>query len=126
MSCNSSEAFFRGWLVTNPPTHPRLQVGFYDFIALPLVHALATAFPGARPLLACFVANYDHWRAAEKAAAAEKAEKPHSHPHQQLQSHSQRRIHQAPSPEPTSTGEPPKAYPGPATEAAAATANPQQ
>ncbi|PNW75037.1 hypothetical protein CHLRE_12g499250v5 [Chlamydomonas reinhardtii] len=46
------------------------QVGFYDFIALPLVHALASAFPGARPLLACYVANYDHWREAEKAAAA--------------------------------------------------------
>ena len=45
------------------------QVGFYDFIALPLVHALASAFPGARPLLACYVANYDHWREAEKAAA---------------------------------------------------------
>ncbi|KAG2451386.1 hypothetical protein HYH02_003987 [Chlamydomonas schloesseri] len=45
------------------------QVGFYDFIALPLVHALASAFPGARPLLACYVTNYDHWRAVEKAAA---------------------------------------------------------
>ncbi|KAG2445731.1 hypothetical protein HXX76_000337 [Chlamydomonas incerta] len=45
------------------------QVGFYDFIALPLVHALASAFPGARPLLACYVSNYDHWRAVEKAAA---------------------------------------------------------
>ncbi|KAG2451384.1 hypothetical protein HYH02_003986 [Chlamydomonas schloesseri] len=45
------------------------QVGFYDFIALPLVHALASAFPGARPLLACYVTNYDHWRAVEKAVA---------------------------------------------------------
>ncbi|KAG2491707.1 hypothetical protein HYH03_009870 [Edaphochlamys debaryana] len=41
------------------------QVGFYDFIALPLVHALASAFPGAQPLLACYVSNYDHWRAQE-------------------------------------------------------------
>ncbi|GIL49917.1 hypothetical protein Vafri_6220 [Volvox africanus] len=46
------------------------QVGFYDFIALPLVHSLASAFPGAKPLLACFVDNYDHWRAAERAAVA--------------------------------------------------------
>ncbi|KAG2436288.1 hypothetical protein HXX76_006599 [Chlamydomonas incerta] len=41
------------------------QVGFYDFVALPLVHALASAFPGARPLMESFVANYDHWRAVE-------------------------------------------------------------
>ncbi|GIM01925.1 hypothetical protein Vretimale_6639 [Volvox reticuliferus] len=49
------------------------QVGFYDFIALPLVHSLASAFPGAKPLLACFVDNYDHWRAVERAAAASAA-----------------------------------------------------
>ncbi|GLI63026.1 hypothetical protein VaNZ11_005886 [Volvox africanus] len=46
------------------------QVGFYDFIALPLAHSLASAFPGAKPLLACFVDNYEHWRAAERAAVA--------------------------------------------------------
>ncbi|GLC55070.1 hypothetical protein PLESTB_000940400 [Pleodorina starrii] len=46
------------------------QVGFYDFIALPLVHSLASAFPGALPLLAAFTDNYDHWRGVEKKAAA--------------------------------------------------------
>ena len=30
------------------------QVGFYDFVALPLVHALAGAFPGTQPLKASF------------------------------------------------------------------------
>ncbi|GLC38258.1 hypothetical protein PLESTB_000940300 [Pleodorina starrii] len=46
------------------------QVGFYDFIALPLAHSLASAFPGALPLLAAFTDNYDHWRGVEKKAAA--------------------------------------------------------
>ena len=37
------------------------QVGFYEFVALPLAHALASAFPGALPLFSCFIANYNHW-----------------------------------------------------------------
>ncbi|GFR47060.1 hypothetical protein Agub_g8745 [Astrephomene gubernaculifera] len=41
------------------------QVGFYDFVALPLVHALSSAFPGCQPLMRCFLANYNHWRSAE-------------------------------------------------------------
>ncbi|KAG2485624.1 hypothetical protein HYH03_015687 [Edaphochlamys debaryana] len=41
------------------------QVGFYDFVAMPLVHALASAFPGAQPLMACFSTNYNHWRAVD-------------------------------------------------------------
>ncbi|KAG2492524.1 hypothetical protein HYH03_009189 [Edaphochlamys debaryana] len=41
------------------------QVGFYDFVALPLVHAMSTAFPGARPLMACYASNYHHWRAVD-------------------------------------------------------------
>ncbi|KAG2493194.1 hypothetical protein HYH03_008614 [Edaphochlamys debaryana] len=49
------------------------QVGFYDFVALPLAHALASAFPGAAPILDCFHANYDHWRAVEARAAAANA-----------------------------------------------------
>ncbi|KXZ51295.1 hypothetical protein GPECTOR_13g782 [Gonium pectorale] len=44
------------------------QVGFFDFIALPLVHAMAGAFPGARPLMDSFVANYEHWRSVERTA----------------------------------------------------------
>ncbi|KAG2486853.1 hypothetical protein HYH03_014536 [Edaphochlamys debaryana] len=38
------------------------QVGFYDFVALPLVRALADAFPGARGMQTCFEANYHHWK----------------------------------------------------------------
>ncbi|KAG2437343.1 hypothetical protein HXX76_006000 [Chlamydomonas incerta] len=41
------------------------QVGFYDFVALPLVHALAAAFPGAKPIEAAFHRNYVHWKAIE-------------------------------------------------------------
>ncbi|KXZ45534.1 hypothetical protein GPECTOR_53g120 [Gonium pectorale] len=49
------------------------QVGFYEFVALPLAHAMASAFPGARPLLDCFVTNYDHWRRQEAKQAAAQA-----------------------------------------------------
>ncbi|KAG2497634.1 hypothetical protein HYH03_004373 [Edaphochlamys debaryana] len=38
------------------------QVGFMDFVALPLVRALADAFPGARGMQVCFEANYQHWK----------------------------------------------------------------
>ncbi|GFR52553.1 hypothetical protein Agub_g15141 [Astrephomene gubernaculifera] len=45
------------------------QVGFYDFVALPLLQAVVGAFPGATPLLHCFQANYHHWRDVESANA---------------------------------------------------------
>ncbi|KAG2447555.1 hypothetical protein HYH02_007479 [Chlamydomonas schloesseri] len=38
------------------------QVGFYDFVGLPLVHALSSAFPGSQQLMRCFLTNYNHWR----------------------------------------------------------------
>ncbi|KAG2495006.1 hypothetical protein HYH03_006939 [Edaphochlamys debaryana] len=38
------------------------QVGFFDFVALPLIRTLGEAFPGARPIQACFEANYAHWK----------------------------------------------------------------
>ncbi|KAG2485168.1 hypothetical protein HYH03_016058 [Edaphochlamys debaryana] len=41
------------------------QVGFYDFVALPLVHALVGAFPAAEPLMCTFVSNYNHWRVVD-------------------------------------------------------------
>ncbi|KAG2490632.1 hypothetical protein HYH03_011023 [Edaphochlamys debaryana] len=47
------------------------QVGFYDFVALPLVHALASAFPGAQPLVRCFMSNYNHWRVVDGHAPVE-------------------------------------------------------
>ncbi|KAG2436688.1 hypothetical protein HXX76_006216 [Chlamydomonas incerta] len=52
------------------------QVGFYDFVGLPLIHAVSSAFAGARPLMSCFLANYDHWKAVEgqQQAAAKPAE----------------------------------------------------
>ncbi|KXZ50319.1 hypothetical protein GPECTOR_17g958 [Gonium pectorale] len=45
------------------------QTGFYEFVALPLVHALCSAFPGARPLMRCFMGNYNHYRAIDGQAA---------------------------------------------------------
>ncbi|KAG2485173.1 hypothetical protein HYH03_016063 [Edaphochlamys debaryana] len=41
------------------------QVGFYDFVALPLVHALSSAFPGAQPLMRTFITNYNHYRSMD-------------------------------------------------------------
>ncbi len=49
------------------------QVGFYEFVALPLVRAATEAFPGVRPLLECFRSNYYHWRLAEAEAEAQAA-----------------------------------------------------
>ncbi|KAG2437153.1 hypothetical protein HXX76_005820 [Chlamydomonas incerta] len=55
------------------------QVGFYEFVALPLVHALAGAFPGTQPLYRCFNVNYTMYtRAAEGAATASGSEPRHS------------------------------------------------
>jgi hypothetical protein len=39
-----------------------MQVGFYDFVALPLVNACASAFPGTQPLLQCLHLNYMAWK----------------------------------------------------------------
>ncbi|KAG2439842.1 hypothetical protein HYH02_010474 [Chlamydomonas schloesseri] len=46
------------------------QVGFYEFVALPLAHALTSVFPGAAPLMRCFESNYMHWKAVDAAATA--------------------------------------------------------
>ena len=53
---------FRPARVKRRCSNPAPQVGFYDFVALPLVHAMTTAFPGAKPLMKCFLKNYNHWR----------------------------------------------------------------
>ncbi|GLI61128.1 hypothetical protein VaNZ11_003403 [Volvox africanus] len=37
------------------------QVGFYEFVALPMVHALCSAFPGTQPLMTCFLDNYNFY-----------------------------------------------------------------
>ncbi|KAG2447135.1 hypothetical protein HYH02_007881 [Chlamydomonas schloesseri] len=47
------------------------QVGFYEFVGLPLVHALSSAFPGAAPLMACFTSNYHHWLRVQQEAQAQ-------------------------------------------------------
>ncbi|GLI61127.1 hypothetical protein VaNZ11_003402 [Volvox africanus] len=41
------------------------QVGFYEFVALPMVHALCSAFPGTSTLKRCFLKNYHHWRSVD-------------------------------------------------------------
>ncbi len=62
------------------------QVGFYDFVALPLVHALSSAFPGAHPLMKCFLRNYNHWRLVDGQAPVEMPRTKHALPIQpQLQ-----------------------------------------
>jgi len=38
------------------------QVGFFDFVVLPLFNALASAFPTARPMLSGVEANYRNWK----------------------------------------------------------------
>ncbi|GFH21001.1 3'5'-cyclic nucleotide phosphodiesterase [Haematococcus lacustris] len=45
------------------------QVGFFDFVALPLFNNFAARFTAAKPLLAGVMRNYRHWQA--QAAAAE-------------------------------------------------------
>ncbi|KAG2430481.1 hypothetical protein HXX76_010004 [Chlamydomonas incerta] len=42
------------------------QTGFYEFVALPLVRALTSAFPGAEPLVRCYEANYEYWKAEQQ------------------------------------------------------------
>ncbi|KAG2486560.1 hypothetical protein HYH03_014731 [Edaphochlamys debaryana] len=50
------------------------QVGFYDFVALPLIRTLGEDFPGARPIQACFEANYAHWKEVQEAQQAGSAQ----------------------------------------------------
>ncbi|KAG2451652.1 hypothetical protein HYH02_003432 [Chlamydomonas schloesseri] len=56
------------------------QTGFFDFVALPLVHAMTSAFPGAARMMHHFLTNYNHWKAVAPAtspqppAAAHKAD----------------------------------------------------
>jgi hypothetical protein len=41
------------------------QVGFFDFVVLPLFHALAAAFPSTQPILTGVEANYQTWKSME-------------------------------------------------------------
>ncbi|KXZ50318.1 hypothetical protein GPECTOR_17g957 [Gonium pectorale] len=52
------------------------QTGFYEFVALPLVHALCSAFPGSTPLMRCFMGNYNHWRSVDGMKASPPTEAP--------------------------------------------------
>lgn len=45
------------------------QVGFFDFVALPLFRALVAAFPKAAPMLSAVMVNHEFWR--DLAAARE-------------------------------------------------------
>jgi hypothetical protein len=38
-----------------------MQAAFYEFVCLPLIHALASAFPGAGKIRDAFLANYATW-----------------------------------------------------------------
>ncbi|GLI60869.1 hypothetical protein VaNZ11_003086, partial [Volvox africanus] len=44
------------------------QVGFFEFVALPLAHALTSVFPGVQPMMDCLVSNYRHWRRVDREA----------------------------------------------------------
>ncbi|GIL88899.1 hypothetical protein Vretifemale_16705, partial [Volvox reticuliferus] len=46
------------------------QVGFFEFVALPMAHALTSAFPGVQPMMDCLISNYRHWRRVDREAAA--------------------------------------------------------
>ncbi|KAG2447132.1 hypothetical protein HYH02_007878 [Chlamydomonas schloesseri] len=56
-----------------------LELGFYEFVGLPLVHALSSAFPGAAPLMACFTFNYHHWLRVQQEAQAQQESRLCSH-----------------------------------------------
>jgi cAMP-specific phosphodiesterase 4 len=47
------------------PGITKSQVGFFDFVALPLFHAYTHVFPRARPLWDAVVGNYGYWKAQE-------------------------------------------------------------
>ncbi len=40
----------------------RSQVGFFDFVVLPLVRAFVSRFPASRPLLTQMMSNYSYWK----------------------------------------------------------------
>jgi hypothetical protein len=44
------------------------QVGFYQFVVLPLYSALAERFPGTESMLDNATANYNHWVHIEEVA----------------------------------------------------------
>ncbi|KAG2441900.1 hypothetical protein HXX76_003506 [Chlamydomonas incerta] len=43
------------------------QTGFFDFVALPLVHAMSSAFPGAARMKRFFLDNYNYWKSPGEA-----------------------------------------------------------
>jgi len=43
------------------PGVTKTQVGFFDYVALPLYQLLEKAFPSAAPMLLGVQANYQHW-----------------------------------------------------------------
>merc|ERR1711959_541771 len=53
------------------PGASETQVGFFDFVVLPLFQALAKAFPSAQPMLSGVEANYQKWKDIKMEAEAE-------------------------------------------------------
>merc|ERR1712100_467018 len=48
------------------------QVGFFDFVVLPLFRAFANAFPSASPMLQGVEANYAKWQEVQAEAQQDK------------------------------------------------------
>jgi hypothetical protein len=49
----------------NKPGASDTQVGFFDFVVLPLFRALAAAFPSTQPIMTGVEANYENWKSME-------------------------------------------------------------
>ena len=45
----------------------RLQVGFFEIVALPLLRSYVEVIPCAQPMLDGMLSNYEYWRSLEKA-----------------------------------------------------------
>jgi len=54
----------------NKPGVTKTQVGFFDFVALPLYRTLTKAFPFANPMLSGVEANYQRWCEIDAAKAS--------------------------------------------------------
>jgi cAMP-specific phosphodiesterase 4/calcium/calmodulin-dependent 3',5'-cyclic nucleotide phosphodiesterase len=46
------------------------QVGFFDFVVLPLFQEFGAAFPATRPMLSAVEANYEQWKAVQSESSA--------------------------------------------------------
>lgn len=54
----------------NKPGASDSQVGFFDFVVLPLFREFGAAFPAIRPMLSAVEANYEQWKGVETELSA--------------------------------------------------------